>query len=184
MKGIVWGGVVDGCLGWNRTYFVLFGYLRGEIPNIENLSRPFDALSNYKTFTQDAPTLTTRFAVRQVLDQELRKFIILQQERIRQERFAAANPGVDIGLSAAATRQKEKEKEREAKKNAAAGVKRDFFGRIVAEEDDADGGDAGRSKKRKVVGVGEGAKIWCSFREGFSNAVKKPITWDELMAGL
>ncbi|KAK6525789.1 hypothetical protein TWF281_010833 [Arthrobotrys megalospora] len=144
---------------------------------------PFDALSNYKTFTQDAPTLTTRFAVRQVLDQELRKFVILQQERIRQERFAAANPGVDIGLSAA-TRQKEKEKEKELKKNAAAGVKRDFFGRIVAEEEDADGGDGGRSKKRKVVTAGEGAKIWCSFREGFSNAVKKPITWDELMAGL
>ncbi|KAK6507600.1 hypothetical protein TWF481_006027 [Arthrobotrys musiformis] len=146
---------------------------------------PFDALSNYKTFTQDAPTMTTRFAVRQVLDQELRKFTVLQQERIRQERFAAANPGVDIGLSAA-TRQKEKEKERELKKkNAAAGVKRDFFGRIVAEEE-GDEGDAGRSKKRKVAGggEGEGAKIWCSFREGFSNAVKKPITWDELMAGL
>ncbi|KAK6512917.1 hypothetical protein TWF506_009079 [Arthrobotrys conoides] len=147
---------------------------------------PFDALSNYKTFTQDTPTLTTRFAVRQVLDQELRKFTVLQQERLRQERFAAANPGVDIGLSAS-TRQKEKEKERELKKNAAAGVKRDFFGRIIAQDDDhdgEDGGDSGRSKKRKVVGGGEGAKIWCSFREGFSNAVKKPITWDELMAGL
>ncbi|KAK6336818.1 hypothetical protein TWF718_009606 [Orbilia javanica] len=144
---------------------------------------PFDALSNYKTFTQDAPTLTTRFAVRQVLDQELRKFTVLQQERIRQERFAAANPGVDIGLSSS-TRQKEKEKEKEMKKNAAAGVKRDFFGRVVAEKDGAEEGDAGRSKKRKVVGAGEGAKIWCSFREGFSNAVKKPITWDELMAGL
>ncbi|KAK6343454.1 hypothetical protein TWF730_011043 [Orbilia blumenaviensis] len=143
---------------------------------------PFDALSNYKTFTQDAPTVTTRFAVRQVLDQELRKFTVLQQERLRQERFAAANPGVDIGLSAA-TRQKEKEKEKELKKNAAAGVKRDFFGRVVAEEDGAEG-DGGRSKKRKVVSASEGAKIWCSFREGFSNAVKKPITWDELMAGL
>ncbi|KAF3289892.1 hypothetical protein TWF970_003636 [Orbilia oligospora] len=97
---------------------------------------PFDALSNYKTFTQDTPTMTTRFAVRQVLDQELRKFTVLQQERIRQE------------------------------------------------SEDGAGGDSGRSKKRKVVGVGEGAKIWCSFREGFSNAVKKPITWDELMAGL
>ncbi|KAF3311517.1 hypothetical protein TWF173_008337 [Orbilia oligospora] len=153
---------------------------------------PFDALSNYKTFTQDTPTMTTRFAVRQVLDQELRKFTVLQQERIRQERFAAANPGVDIGLSAS-TRQKEKEKEKELKKNAGggggSGVKRDFFGRIIAQDDGGDGedgagGDSGRSKKRKVVGVGEGAKIWCSFREGFSNAVKKPITWDELMAGL
>ncbi|KAF3178935.1 hypothetical protein TWF751_000949 [Orbilia oligospora] len=153
---------------------------------------PFDALSNYKTFTQDTPIMTTRFAVRQVLDQELRKFTVLQQERIRQERFAAANPGVDIGLSAS-TRQKEKEKEKELKKNAAggggSGFKRDFFGRIIAQDDGGDGedgagGDSGRSKKRKVVSVSEGAKIWCSFREGFSNAVKKPITWDELMAGL
>ncbi|KAK6537475.1 hypothetical protein TWF694_011660 [Orbilia ellipsospora] len=143
---------------------------------------PFDGLSTYKTFTQDAPTLTTRYAVRQVLDQELRKFIILQQEQIRQARFAAANPGVDIGLSAA-TRQKEREKEREQKKNAAAGVKRDFFGRIVADEEPDDNEAGSKNKKRKVATT-EGTKIWCSFREGFSNAVKKPITWEELMSGL
>ncbi|KAF3908169.1 hypothetical protein AA313_de0200915 [Arthrobotrys entomopaga] len=143
---------------------------------------PFDGLSTYKTLTQDSPTLTTRYAVRQVLDQELRKFIILQQEQIRQARFAAANPGVDIGLSTA-TRQKEKEREREQKRNATAGVKRDFFGRIVADEEPNESETGSKSKKRKVV-VSEGAKIWCSFREGFSNAVKKPITWDELMSGL
>ncbi|EPS36585.1 hypothetical protein H072_9859 [Dactylellina haptotyla CBS 200.50] len=145
---------------------------------------PFDALSTYKTFTQDAPTLTTRYAVRQVLDQELRKFIILQQEQMRQARFAAANPGVDIGLSAE-MRKKERERELELKRKnaAAAGVKRDFFGRVVAAEEEPTESEAGRSKKRKVT-AGEGAKIWCSFREGFSNAVKKPITWDELMAGL
>ncbi|KAF3937456.1 hypothetical protein ABW19_dt0209530 [Dactylella cylindrospora] len=143
---------------------------------------PFDALSNYKTFTQDAPTLTTRYAVRQVLDQELRKFIILQQERLRQERFAAANPGVDIGLSSLSKKDKDKEKEKERELKRGAGVKRDFFGRVIEEQVDVEG-DAARSKKRKVV-VGEGSKIWCSFREGFSNAVKKPITWDELMAGL
>ncbi|KAF3903102.1 hypothetical protein ABW21_db0204073 [Orbilia brochopaga] len=143
---------------------------------------PFDVLATYKTFTQDAPTLTTRYAVRQVLDQELRKFIILQQERLRQARFAAANPGVDIAL-AVATRQKEREKERELKKRAGTGVKRDFFGRIV--DDGAEDEEGGRSKKRKVTGkTSEGSKIWCSFREGYSNAVKKPITWEELMSGL
>ncbi|KAK6346732.1 hypothetical protein TWF696_006844 [Orbilia brochopaga] len=143
---------------------------------------PFDVLSTYKTFTQDAPTLTTRYAVRQVLDQELRKFIILQQEQLRQARFAAANPGVDIALSAA-TRQKEREKEREMKKRAGTGVKRDFFGRIV--DDGAVDEEGGRTKKRKVTGkTTEGSKIWCSFREGYSNAVKKPITWEELMSGL
>lgn len=142
---------------------------------------PFDTLSNYKTFTQETPAVTTRYAVRQVLDQELRKFVILQQERIRQERFAAANPGVDIGLSAdKAKKDKEKEKAKAAAKKA--GVKRDFFGRVI-DDDDAAGG--GRKKRRKIMlGEKEEGMIWCTFREGFSNAVKKTISWEEFMAGL
>ncbi|KAF3904756.1 hypothetical protein ABW20_dc0102156 [Dactylellina cionopaga] len=87
----------------------------------------FDSLSTYKTFTQDTPTLTTRYAVRQVLDQELRKF--------------------------------EKEADRELKRTAAAGVKRDFFGRIVIEEKEDEGESGGKMKKRKINDNHEGEGI-------------------------
>lgn len=70
------------------------------------------------------------------------------------------------------------------------GSKRDFFGRIIIHEarPDRDDGDETadyRAKKRnRVPGEEEENKVWVSFHEGFSNAVRKPITLDELMRGL
>lgn len=79
-------------------------------------------------------------------------------------------------------------------------VKRDFFGRAIAveevEEIDVAGGtqiDAssiakstamkGKAKDNGVDGDG-GWRIWVSFHEGFSNAVRKPITLRDLMESL
>jgi len=129
--------------------------------------------------------LTTRYAVRQVLDQEHRKFIIQQQNDLRQAKFKAANPNAETDELLEKEKKKNIAAEISLRKSTAA--KRDFFGRVIAEEvtlttttemngDDFDGRGG---KRRKEEG-----KVWCSFREGFSNAVRKPITWDELMAGL
>lgn len=82
-------------------------------------------------------------------------------------------------------------------------VKRDFFGRPIAgtslptpppelggnidasmiakstaAKGKARGADAGGG-----VGGDEGGRIWMSFNEGFSNAVRKPITLGDLMDG-
>lgn len=64
-------------------------------------------------------------------------------------------------------------------------VKKDFFGRIVAQEEDQDTVE-GRRKKRKQEKEerDEEQKVWLSFHEGFSNAVRKGITLEELMSGL
>lgn len=69
---------------------------------------------------------------------------------------------------------------------AATGAKRDFFGRVLHASDDecATGG-----KKSKMNIVEEErkereARVWVSFHEGFSNAVRKPVTLREIMAGL
>ena len=59
-------------------------------------------------------------------------------------------------------------------------MKRDFFGRIIKEAPAAQGV---RSEKLVVRNNDEG-RIWVNFHEGFSNAVRKPITIDELMRGL
>jgi chromosome transmission fidelity protein 18 len=64
-------------------------------------------------------------------------------------------------------------------------VKRDFFGRVVVREEDQDT-EEGRRKKRKEEKEerDEEQKVWLSFHEGFSNAVRKGITLEELMSGL
>ena len=78
----------------------------------------------------------------------------------------------------------------ESRKSKAHGVKRDFFGRIIINEtrpskNDGDEASDKSAKERKPVGGEEGEnKVWVSFHEGFSNAVRKPITLDELMRGL
>lgn len=71
---------------------------------------------------------------------------------------------------------------------------RDFFGRIITTQDQQGGGlrnkkdgetetdmKVGMNKKGKGGGVNN--QVWVSFNEGFSNAVRKPITIEELMRG-
>jgi chromosome transmission fidelity protein 18 len=57
-------------------------------------------------------------------------------------------------------------------------VKKDFFGRVVAEERD----DA---KRRRTDSSNEFEKIqpkvWVKFHEGYSNAVRRPAVFAELL---
>ncbi|KAL9087305.1 MAG: hypothetical protein Q9159_003725 [Coniocarpon cinnabarinum] len=101
-------------------------------------------------------------------------------------------------------RDTEKKVLEEARKKAKSAIKRDFFGReIVATTVDGDavaavdgngtgnqgrsgvGGKGGGNGKAGGKVEGRGApRIWATFHEGFSNAVRKPITMKELMEGL
>ena len=72
-------------------------------------------------------------------------------------------------------------------------VKRDFFGRVIVNHESpapADDEGARPGSKGQLVsgGGGKGKKaegrIWVSYHEGFSNAVRKPIGLRELMEGL
>jgi chromosome transmission fidelity protein 18 len=68
-------------------------------------------------------------------------------------------------------------------------VKKDFFGRVLNDsvvqplrERD---GNAGKRKKKSCETKGkDDNKVWVSFHEGFSNAVRKPLTVEELLRGL
>lgn len=71
---------------------------------------------------------------------------------------------------------------------------RDFFGRIITTQEQQGGGlrkkkDGETETDMKVVmnkkgkGGGVNNQVWVSFNEGFSNAVRKPITIEELMRG-
>ena len=119
-----------------------------------------------------------RYAVRQVLDQEYQKNIIVRANALRQARYHAGNPHTQddavLSLSSKALLGDERLLDT---------TKRDFFGRVVV----SDGAQPLREIDGNAVGSrggGKGEKVWVSYHEGYSNAVKKPITVEELLRGL
>ena len=135
-----------------------------------------------------------RYAVRQVLDAEWNREEKRAEERQRAARWAAGGKGgtvedEEMPEQVTATKEQEREKETGKGKGKASGLKRDFFGRLVSDarplSSDGDAANGRSAKRLKRESVGGGAeRIWVSFHEGFSNAVRKPITIKELMGGL
>lgn len=66
-------------------------------------------------------------------------------------------------------------------------AKRDFFGRIINDSTQSlKNGIQSDYVARQMNSASESKgerEIWVSFHEGFSNAVRKPITLEELMKG-
>lgn len=113
-----------------------------------------------------------RYAVRQVLDQEYRKETIRKQS----DALSVSNPSAkglarnsgDGGSDAAQKSMKE------------AAVKRDFFGRVIHQPTPQNDSESKPSDEKSKAG----RKVWVTFHEGFSNAVRKPVSLGELLAGL
>lgn len=110
-----------------------------------------------------------------------------QSADARQARYKAGNPLGQVSSF------EHTDKENEAmgqghKKPKVAGAKRDFFGRIVNDSrppvSDGMAAEEKATKKKLIPGPDQEVnKVWVSFHEGFSNAVRKPITLEELMRG-
>jgi chromosome transmission fidelity protein 18 len=119
-----------------------------------------------------------RYAVRSVLEQEWRKESALREQANRKRRG-----GQDENDEETEADKKEEqtteEKVAEANKKA---VKRDFFGRVVVETDKSR--KEARRKQDSGEMQGNVGRIWVSFHEGFSNAVRKPVTIDDIMRDL
>jgi chromosome transmission fidelity protein 18 len=60
------------------------------------------------------------------------------------------------------------------------GGKRDFFGRLVNEARPGSAGKGMESAASKAVKKAE-ERVWVSFHEGYSNAVRKPVSLKELL---
>ncbi|KAI1202136.1 hypothetical protein F5X97DRAFT_288089 [Nemania serpens] len=169
---------------------------RGKIENDSPFSRgpqwiyrmepDLDLLATFETSASvlHGTQAPTRYAVRQVLDQELQKANLLRENTARQARFRAGNPQASEDYI---FDNKENSK---VVNNAvpAIAVKRDFFGRVIQaaprplSESDGNSADK-RTAGGKSLGRAE-AKIWVTYHEGMNNAVRKPITLDELLRGL
>ena len=119
------------------------------------------------------------------MHQEHQKYRLRKNAESRQARYRAGGDDEETPDVFAAGGQEPNSLKGEAKSKPAT-VKRDFFGRIIKEA--APSSDETHSKvgDKRPASKGSGAddrKVWVSFHEGFSNAVRKPITLEELMAG-
>ncbi|KAB8301370.1 hypothetical protein EYC80_003246 [Monilinia laxa] len=155
---------------------------------VYRMEPPLDTLVTFLTSPSRADATSIRYAVRQVLDQEYQKNIIVRENAARQARFKAGNPDggdEEYAFDKAKFGQGKNQKKALAVESSNE-VKRDFFGRVlenrVASRRD---GNAGAGENRGSGEKGkEEKKVWVTFHEGFSNAVRKPITIAELMRGL
>ena len=143
--------------------------------------------------SQTSHPAPVRYAIRQALDQEYQKFLVRQSNEARQARFKAGRAigedEDDAGAApTAATGSGQSRAGDDAGTTRVSGPKRDFFGRMIAEAPSPVGVDGdGQVVKRtltKEEGEAEGRRVWVTFHEGFSNAVRKPVTLDELLRSL
>lgn len=123
----------------------------------------------------------TRYAVRQVLDQELQRTIAARENLARQARFKAGNSSSQDERTLFNKEPAAKPiPEHLAKANTS--VKRDFFGRIIevrpVPEVDGD------CPEKKAKSEEKQRKVWVTYHEGLNNAVRKPISLQEFMKGL
>lgn len=131
----------------------------------------------------------TRYAVRQVLDQELQKAKLLRENSARQARFRAGNPHATAAEDPLILHDKENVKAAKMPRLPMLGVKKDFFGRIIEKPDSRALRDInGNSRPNSKAGDGSSGKsegkVWVTFHEGMNNAVRKPLSLDELLRGL
>jgi chromosome transmission fidelity protein 18 len=120
------------------------------------------------------------------MSQEHGKWKAEQSARARQARlqggdvaFPSSNPGLDNTKVASLNPQLKVVEKEDGKKVV---IKKDFFGRII--KIDEEDGKKGRSGSTGATGGRDKSRTWVSFNEGYSNAVRKPISLAEVMAGL
>ncbi|KAL3469964.1 hypothetical protein BJX99DRAFT_240312 [Aspergillus californicus] len=143
---------------------------------------PLDTLVSFsKAPSISSSTGPVRYAVRQVLDQEYRKETIRKHSEslssVAKSTKAAVTKRATAGdIQAASENMKSKL------------VKRDFFGRVIQEpagDSSKDNGNGnGKASAQQESGANAGRKVWVTYHDGFSNAVRKPITLAELLGGL
>jgi chromosome transmission fidelity protein 18 len=142
---------------------------------------PLDVLGQFETMGGKKDE-KVRFAVRQVLEMEWKRENLKLEGEARRKRGGADEfEELPDKVSKETPAEEAKRKERMKEKL----VKRDFFGRVmVAKPVLANGVVEVMKKTRAEKAADEEGRVWISFHEGFSNAVRKPVTIEELMRGL
>lgn len=123
-----------------------------------------------------------RYAVRQVLDQEYHKETLRKQSEALNTSSVSTRNKKSSRKSGDGADENEDSKNKDPLKDV--GVKRDFFGRVIQERAPAstDSGDGSQTVQNEASKAGR--RVWVTYHDGFSNAVRKPISMGELLAGL
>lgn len=128
-----------------------------------------------------ATQIPVRYAVRQVLDQELQRTIALRDTAAARARFTAGGPIDHIALDQLHPHD---DKENAGQKKPVIApvtlVKKDFFGRVVVEVPLYDTDGNRQAKAEEPIAN----QVWVTYHEGLNNAVKKPLTLEEFLRGL
>jgi chromosome transmission fidelity protein 18 len=146
-----------------------------------------DSLSAFETMSGGDGASAVRYAVRQVLEMEWKKESLRRGEEARKRRMGGNPEDYEEEMGAKKTKGPGKAADLRIK-----GAKKDFFGRVVKVivptlEESESALPYGVVKRKTKAGRSAGAeegRVWVSFNEGFSNAVRKPITLKEFMDGL
>ncbi|KKY38513.1 putative chromosome transmission fidelity protein 18 [Diaporthe ampelina] len=161
--------------------------MAGRTQWVYRMDPDLDMLSTFETAGAHvlAAQIPVRYAVRQVLDQELQKTIAQRETAARHARFKA-------GMGDAVELDQHDLLPHDDKENAPAGqkalpimptiVKKDFFGRVVLEKPlhEIDGNTGGH-KKGQAADKGEN-KVWVTYHEGLNNADYDLATSSPLLA--
>ncbi|KAL4782646.1 hypothetical protein BJX76DRAFT_358705 [Aspergillus varians] len=149
---------------------------------------PLDTLVSFsKAPGISLATAPVRYAIRQVLDQEYRK------ESIRKSSDALSS--TSTGLKPTTTKSTGNiPADAAAKLKSGTAVKRDFFGRVIQDQQQEqrqgqdpslnEGKKNSNSNSAQQEALAAGRKVWVTYHDGFSNAVRKPISLVELLDGL
>ena len=154
---------------------------RGVAGWVYRMEPALDVLGVYETMGKGGVSgEAVRYAVRQVLDSEWKKEEVRRGEATRRRRMGGSLEEEVEQVDAKDAKHGEAAVKRKT-------AKRDFFGRVIEDaagsKDTANNGATKNTKQQKSSTSDEG-RVWVSFHEGFSNAVRKPITFEELMRGL
>ncbi|KAL2761168.1 hypothetical protein ACRALDRAFT_2095583 [Sodiomyces alcalophilus JCM 7366] len=144
-----------------------------------------DALAMFATASNlHSSQAPTRYAVRQVLEQELHATIARREKEARQARIKGSQPLSQEGRTVpdGDSDKKNPPKREEIKAALPTGFKRDFFGRVV-DARPVQGVDPNCAERKTKTDIGK-RKVWVTYHEGLNNAVRKPISLQDLMKGM
>lgn len=137
---------------------------------------PLDDLVFFETANSCAVSRPARYAVRQVLDQEYQKRLAFRANSVKSTKERELHGSRNSS-------QETQQKDSLVKSLILTDFEKDFFGRIIKKSSSSSKDDSLQGKKSFIGQLGD-QRAWVTFHEGFSNAVKKPLSIEHLLRGL
>ncbi|RKF77487.1 Chromosome transmission fidelity protein 18 [Golovinomyces cichoracearum] len=146
---------------------------------VYRMKPPLDNLVFFETANESTTAPPPVYhAVRQVLDQEYQKHLAYRENLAKQTTQRQVSKKGFNNYNDLYSKQNIESASLEAETC----IQKDFFGRIIT--DNASSEYTRVKVKRHGMYHQKDQKIWVKFHEGFSDAVRKPLTIDDLLRGL